>query len=83
MYPWPITDGDVVLDEALYIAMRYLEQAGFDEDYTNVERMAAKAILDSWRMGVRHPIYLANKAIVAVERGERLGSVHTLHPRVG
>jgi hypothetical protein len=78
-YPWPVTD--TALDDALYIAMRYLESSGFCDDYARVERKAVGVILDSWRAGVRHPIYLANKAIVAVERGE--GTVHILHPGLG
>lgn len=28
MWPWPINDGNAELDNALGIAMRYLEQAG-------------------------------------------------------
>jgi hypothetical protein len=78
MWPWPINDGNAELDNALGIAMRYLEQAGLCEDYTNVERKAAAVILDNWRAGVKHPIYLANKAIVAVENGE--GTVHIIYP---
>jgi hypothetical protein len=79
MYPWPVHDP--VLDDALYIAMRYLEQAGFGNDYTHVERKAASVIFCHWRDGKRHPIYLANKAIVAVEKGEC--TVHLLYPGMG
>jgi hypothetical protein len=82
MYPWPIADGSFVLDDALDIAMRYLSQTGQGDDYTNVERIAANAIVESWRGGIRHPIHLANKGIVAVERAP-LGNGYDLYPRVG
>jgi hypothetical protein len=84
LYPWPIGDPDFVLDDALDIAMRYLSQTGHGDDYTHVERRAANAILAYWRNGVRNPIYLANKGIVAVERAsEPLGNIYDLYPRVG
>jgi hypothetical protein len=79
-----LADRYVVLDDALDIAMRYLSQTGQADDYTNVERIAASAILTSWRGGARHRIYLANKAIVAVEQASLpRGSVYALYPRVG
>jgi hypothetical protein len=81
LYPWPLADADVALEDALCIAMRYLQQAGLCDDFANVERKAASVILCHWRAGVKHPIYLANKAIVAVEKGEC--TVHILHPGDG
>jgi hypothetical protein len=84
LYPWPITDVSGVLDDALDIAMKYLSQTGQGDDYTNVERTAANAILTFWCKGVRHPIYLANKGIVAVERAtEPVAKIYDLYPRVG
>jgi hypothetical protein len=84
LFPWPIGDDDVVLSDALEIAMRYLSQSGQADDYTKVERIAASAILASWRNGARHRIYLANKAIVAVEQASQPpASVHDLYPRAG
>ena len=79
LYPWPVADP--LLDDALYIAMLYLDQSGFGDDYVKVEQKAASVILCHWRKGVRSPIYLANKAIIAVEKGEC--TVHVLHPGMG
>ena len=44
LFPWPIGDDDVVLDDALDIAMRYLSQTGQADDYTNVFSTARKRI---------------------------------------
>jgi hypothetical protein len=44
--PWPITDSDAVLYEALDIAMGYLERTGWaDEDHEVIQAMAASVIL--------------------------------------
>jgi hypothetical protein len=69
MYPWPIGDTDPILNDALRIAMDYLSGTGQAENYTEVQRAAAKAILTAWRKGVTHRIRLSNAAIVAVQNG--------------
>jgi hypothetical protein len=66
-FPWPVTDGGAVLDEALDIAMRYFDLPSNEEDYVSVEKLAADAIVDEWKLGVWHMTVLANKAIAAVE----------------
>ncbi len=68
MYPWPIGDLDSTMDEALDIAMDYLERTGQAEKFIEVQRVAATAIASAWKMGVRHRVRLANIAIKAVER---------------
>ena len=65
-YPWPIACYPL-LDEALQIAMDYLERTGQDGEYMNVQSQAAHEIMVRWRAGVRHKLRLANYAIVAVE----------------
>jgi hypothetical protein len=66
--PWPITDSDAVLYEALDIAIGYLERTGWaDEDDDAIQAMAASVILSSYGRGVRHRIRLANDAIVALQ----------------
>ena len=56
MYPWPTGE--------------------FDTDQTvtfkEVESTAATAIVGAWKVGVRHRIKLADVAIKAVERREKL-----------
>ena len=65
MYPWP---DDGVMNEALEIAMDYLEGTGRAYPYSEKQSVAADAILGAWRAGVRNKIRLANYAIIAVER---------------
>jgi hypothetical protein len=65
--PWPTTDDEAVLYEALDIAMEYLERTGQAADHDAVEAMAASAVLRSYARGVRHRIRLANDAIKALE----------------
>ena len=67
MYPWPIGDFDNAMDEALDIAMDYLERTGQAVKFTEVQRAAAMAIVAAWKAGVRHRIKLAHVAIKAVE----------------
>jgi hypothetical protein len=68
MYPWPIGDLDSTMDEALDIAMDYLERTGQAEKFIEVQRVAATAIASAWKVGVRHRLRLANIAIKAVKR---------------
>ena len=56
------------LDEALDIAMDYLERTEQAEKFVEVQRVAAMAIVAAWKGGVRHRIKLAHVAIKAVER---------------
>jgi hypothetical protein len=67
-YPWPIGDADSSLEEALEIALDYLEYTGNAFPFSETQRRCANVILDKWRAGVRHPIRLANYAIVSVEQ---------------
>jgi len=66
-FPWPVTDGELLLDDALAIALRNFDLPSNEEDYARVERVAADAIIEEWKLGVRHMTVLANKAIAAVE----------------
>src|SRR5712675_3335405 len=68
MYPWPVGDFDYAMDEALDIAMDYLEPTEPTVKFIEVQRVAAMAIVAAWKMGVRHRVRLANIAIKAVER---------------
>ena len=68
MYPWPVGDFDNAMDEALDIAMDYLERTEQAVKFLEVQRMAATAIVAAWKMGERNRLRLANIAIKAVER---------------
>ena len=68
MYPWPVGDFDYAMDEALDIAMDYLERTEQAVKFIEVQRVAAMAIVAAWKMGVRHRVRLANIAIKAVEQ---------------
>jgi hypothetical protein len=83
VYPWPFHFSDPVLSVALDIAMDYLEYTGQAEDYRNVETLTVTAILEEYRLGTRHRIALANKAIVVVEKRQKIyGDLASLYPRV-
>jgi hypothetical protein len=66
-FPWPVTDDELVLNEALAIAMRYFDLPHAEEEYADVEFFAGEAIMADWRQGVRNKTVLANKAIAEIE----------------
>jgi hypothetical protein len=68
MYPWPIGNFDYVMDDALHIALDYLDRTGQAATFQEVQSTAAVAIVAAWKAGVRHRIKLADIAIKAVER---------------
>jgi hypothetical protein len=83
MYPWPIFDGSFTLDDALRIAMDYLERTGQAEPYYRVQSVAADTILTAWRAGVRHKLRLANSAIRAIEQNPPSENLYAFYPRAG
>jgi hypothetical protein len=82
MYPWPISDTDVTLQDALDIAMNYLEFTGQAYPFSETQRVCADTILRSWRKGTKHRIRLANDAIMAIERPAPVKSLQSFYPRV-
>ena len=78
-YPWPFKHVDPVLQFALDIAMDYLEFTEQAYPFSLTEVVCARVILDEWIVGgrrERHPLWLANRAIVSVEtRQPMLGPV--------
>ena len=66
-FPWPVTDDELILDEALDIALRYFELLQGEAQYAAVESCASKAIMAAWRSGERNKAVLANKAIAEIE----------------
>jgi hypothetical protein len=66
--PWPFERPDPVLQRALNIALDYLEATGQASPLSVTEIACARVILDEWLTGKRrHPVWLSNKAIVAIE----------------
>jgi hypothetical protein len=72
MYPWPLAECHHTLNEALEIAMDYLQLTRQAYPYSETQVWAADAILAAWRSDVRHKIRLANYAIGAVEGKKQL-----------
>jgi hypothetical protein len=66
MYPWPTTDP--VLEQALTIALDYLEFTGQAVRYRETRGLCADVIVLAWRGGIRHRIKLADLAIAAIEK---------------
>jgi hypothetical protein len=73
-FPWPVTEDELVLNDALDIAMRYFDLPADENQYADVESFAGEAIMADWRRGVRNKIVLANKAIAEVEEHHPLGN---------
>jgi hypothetical protein len=70
MYPWPLGEYDNAMDVALEIALDYLDRTGQAVRFNEVQSTAAMAIALAWKVGVRHPIKLADVAIKSVESKE-------------
>lgn len=75
MYPWRSGEFDNVMDDALDIAMDYLIRTDQAVKFREVQTLAANAIDNAWRAGVRNRMRLANLAIRAVEKPDHLGGV--------
>jgi hypothetical protein len=84
LYPWPVRDATVTLDEALEIALDYLGFTELPFHYSETQRICADAILNSWRRGTRHRIRLANDAIKVIEKGQTPSqpAFESFYPRV-
>jgi hypothetical protein len=66
-HQWPYSDDDARLDQALRLAMDYLELKGFRGDHPIVQKYLTMLIVKEWEKGARHPLRLSNAAISAVE----------------
>ena len=69
-YEWPLHNPPHVLDEALEIALDYLQRTGQAETGDGAEHLVAATILAAWKQGTAHPMRLANAAIVAAQQAE-------------
>jgi len=77
---WPLNEKNSAFEEALNIALHYLEQTGQATNYMYVSELAARSIKAASDRGVKHKIALANAAIVAVE-SEMTGDLVVMFPR--
>ena len=68
MYPWRFGEFDNVMDDALDIALDYLIRTVQAVNFREVQTLAANAIADAWRAGIRNRMRLTNLAIRAVEQ---------------
>jgi hypothetical protein len=53
MYPWPVGNFDYVMDDALDIAMNYLQLTGQAVLFKEAQATAAGAIIAAWQRGVK------------------------------
>lgn len=60
------SDVDIVLQDALDIALDYLEVTSQASPSEAIQEQCCRVIIDEWTTGRKHRIWLANKAIVAV-----------------
>ena len=65
-YRWPLPHPDV-LNEALDIALNYLEATGQAQAGDDTYLLIVESIHNAWLQGTRHKIRLANFGIVAVQ----------------
>jgi hypothetical protein len=63
---WP-HDIDPVLQEAFDIALDYLEFTGQAFPFQETQEECARIVIDEWAAGRKHRIWLANKAVAAIE----------------
>lgn len=75
---------DPVLQEAFDIALDYLEFTGQAFPLMATQEECGRVIVDEWVRGKKHRIWLANKAIEAIERKQRpivtTGPIITIGP---
>jgi hypothetical protein len=71
-FPFPVPETPVLRD-ALNIAMRFLEGTGQAYPYSVTQRVCAEVIFNEWLTARRNRIWLANKAIAAIEQARMSG----------
>ena len=70
------------LEDALDIAMDYLERTGQSFPLPQTERFCGQVIFEEWATGRRHRVWLANRAIGAVEQARKANWFRILHEPV-
>ena len=78
--PWPVTENEFLLDDALDIAMRYFDQPPDSAEYASVEKFAVDAIMDRPQPRRLHQVLVfAGRSIEAPCPSSRRARLH--HPR--
>lgn len=75
---WPSDCKSSQLDRALKTVMQYLFLTGQAQQYQATQLLVGQQLVQLWRRGARHPIRLANDAIVAIETYEPVRSQHRI-----
>jgi hypothetical protein len=75
---FPITENDPALCRAMRIAMDYMQATRLIDKFPSPETLVAAMISNAWKGGIRHPIRLANEAIVCAERTAKAGTLPDL-----
>ena len=57
-------------DQALKIAMQYMELKGLADDYYVLQNYVALQIVNEWQRGTRHRLRLSNAAIACLGASE-------------
>jgi hypothetical protein len=76
--PIPIS----VMQKSLAIAMHYLIKTGQAYPLSQTRHFCAEVMYQEWNVGRRHPVWLANKAIGALERAREAHWFQILHEPV-
>ena len=76
--PIPIS----VMQKSLAIAMHYLMKTGQAYPLSQTRHFCAEVIYQEWNAGRRHPVWLANKAIGALQRAREAYWFHILYEPV-
>jgi hypothetical protein len=76
--PIPIS----VMQKSLAIAMHYLLKTGQAYPLSQIRHFCAEVMYREWNAGRRHPVWLANKAIGALERAREAYWFHILYEPV-
>jgi hypothetical protein len=72
-FPWPITDEELLLNEALTSVMSTCDARGGHEE-SHVRQAAANLIVEAYNQGIRDADVLAHYALKALRPGDRKDS---------
>jgi hypothetical protein len=72
-FPWPVTDDELILNNALAIVMNTLEVQGSQRSNEDavVRNAAASQIVEAYSKGIRDPDILAHHALKALRDARR------------
>jgi hypothetical protein len=78
--PWPVTENEFLLDDALDIAMRYFDLPPDSAEYASVEKFAVDAIMDRPQPRRLHQVLVfAGRSIEAPCPSSRRARLHHPH----